>query len=46
MMLGLRKLRDVEFISIQKGYGSEQLRLNQGLNFLELKNLSTNQWIS
>ena len=33
-MLGLRQLRDVEFVSIQKGSGSEQLRLNQGLTFV------------
>ena len=34
MLLGLRQLRDVEFVSIQKGYGSEQLRQDQGLTFV------------
>ena len=34
-LLGLRRLEDVEFVSIQKGAGSEQLRLNQGLNFVK-----------
>ena len=28
-------LRDIEYVSIQKGAGSEQLRLNQGLTFVE-----------
>ena len=35
MLLGLRQLRDVEFVSIQKGSGSEQLRFNQGLSFVK-----------
>ena len=34
-LLELRHLRDVEFVSIQKGAGSEQLRLNQGLAFVK-----------
>ena len=34
-LLGLRQLGDVEFVSIQKGAGSEQLRVNQGLNFVK-----------
>ena len=34
MLLGLRQLGNVEFVSIQKGAGSEQLRLNQGLTFV------------
>ena len=33
MLLGLRQLRDVEFVS-SKGYGSEQLRQDQGLTFV------------
>ena len=33
-LLELRQLGDVEFVSIQKGEGSEQLRLNQGLTFV------------
>ena len=33
-LLGLRALGDVEFVSIQKGSGSEQLRLNKGLTFV------------
>jgi tetratricopeptide (TPR) repeat protein len=33
--LGLNGLEDVEFVSIQKGAGSEQLRLNAGLPFVE-----------
>ena len=32
--LGLRSLGDVEFLSIQKGAGSEQLRLDAGLPFV------------
>lgn len=32
--LGLRNLEDVEFLSIQKGAGSEQLRLDAGLPFV------------
>lgn len=35
VLLGLRQLGDVEFVSIQKGMGSEQLRLNQGLTFVQ-----------
>ena len=34
-LLELRHLGDVEFVSIQKGAGSEQLRLNQGLSFVK-----------
>ena len=34
-LLELRHLGDIEFVSIQKGAGSEQLRLNQGLNFVK-----------
>ena len=34
VLLGLRQLKNVEFVSIQKGRGSEQLRLNQGLTFV------------
>ena len=35
MLLELRHLGDVEFVSIQKGSGSEQLRFNQGLSFVK-----------
>ena len=35
MLLGLRQLDNVEFVSIQKGAGSEQLRLNHGLSFVK-----------
>ena len=34
-LLELHQLGDVEFVSIQKGAGSEQLRLNQGLTFVK-----------
>ena len=34
-LLALRQLQNVEFISIQKGAGSEQLENNNGLNFVE-----------
>ena len=34
-LLGLSHLGDIEFVSIQKGAGSEQLRLNQGLTFVK-----------
>ena len=33
-LLNLGKLPDVEFVSIQKGFGSEQLQTNRGLNFV------------
>ena len=33
-LLGLHQLGDVEFVSIQKGPGSEQMRLNEGLTFV------------
>ena len=33
-MLALRELTDVEFVSIQKGAGSEQCRTDLGLNFV------------
>ena len=35
LLLELRQLRNVEFVSIQKGEGSEQLHLNQGLTFVD-----------
>ena len=31
----MRDLKDAEFVSIQKGAGREQLRLNQGLTFVK-----------
>ena len=34
-LLALRCLDNVEFVSIQKGAGSEKLRLNQGLTFVK-----------
>ena len=34
-LLGLQHMRNVEFVSIQKGAGSEQLRLNLGLTFVD-----------
>lgn len=33
--LALREIKDLEFVSIQKGAGSEQLKLDQGLNFVQ-----------
>ena len=33
--LALRAIKDLEFVSIQKGAGSEQLKLDQGLNFVQ-----------
>ena len=33
-LLALGQLNDVEFVSIQKGAGSEQCQLNSGLNFV------------
>ena len=32
--LALREIKDLEFVSIQKGAGSEQLKLDQGHNFV------------
>ena len=34
-LLGLKNLDNVEFVSIQKGAGSEQLKRDQGLTFIE-----------
>ena len=34
-LLELRQLNNVEFVSIQKGEGSQQLRLNKGLTFVK-----------
>jgi len=33
--LELREIKDLEFVSIQKGSGSEQLKLDKGLNFVQ-----------
>lgn len=33
--LALNEIKDLEFVSIQKGAGSEQLKLDQGLNFVK-----------
>lgn len=33
--LALREIKDLEFVSIQKGAGSEQMKLDQGLNFVQ-----------
>jgi len=33
--LALREIKDLEFVSIQKGAGSEQLKLDRGLNFVK-----------
>ena len=33
--LALREIKDLEFVSIQKGAGSEQLKLDQGINFVQ-----------
>lgn len=33
--LELREIKDLEFVSIQKGAGSEQLKLDKGLNFVQ-----------
>ena len=33
--LPLKEIKDLEFVSIQKGAGSEQLKLDQGLNFVQ-----------
>lgn len=33
--LELKEIKDLEFVSIQKGAGSEQLKLDKGLNFVQ-----------
>ena len=33
--LELREIKDLEFVSIQKGSGSDQLKLDKGLNFVQ-----------